>query len=586
MANTTGQADKGILEADRGTYDSGAADAMMYTAFDEGFSGGTKALKEKAQQDYQIQQTKYNQLLEAKPQLISAYLTDQQIDGLRPVLNDISNVWSEQASILSQPGGKDNLKAQNRIQEAASYIANIENGNQQLYKIREFNEDKNGDFSLMLNDEQRHHIRSISNTINGAEDTGVVIEYPKKDGYHMKVTMPDGTVYDRNNPIPQPQGEFVRGRTGLLNIANTAVDDGGTATAPMNAGVAANNVYNEIINLKSDYSDEDGSITRNQKKDLFFRNLTPDGEDISYAQAFLSGNLPREFYLDENKRMITLDSKSDDRQGPSRIVGPRRRGKGVSKLGIPFEDRATVPAFGQIGKSSGAVIANWNGSFQWNEEEVREYLTDNTILERNLKQFSKYYGGAVAQLHNDQFNLKKDRAGQYLMGMDGHGSIVDIYGDKTDITIKKRQLYSNMIVDRALYGLDDQTTSLLKNGNYDQISQNLTSTFAGTGITVGKVKDPDKKGKFMTSNFVGVKVGDKQQLFDISKPGQVKKMKLMLGNSNIYNQLSLSGNPETWRSFDGSEILFKGEKWKTGFHWKATNGGMDFKWDLPVEKIK
>lgn len=554
MANTTGQADKGILEADRGTYDSGAADAMMYTAFDKGFSGGTKALKEKAQQDYQIQQTKYNQLLEAKPQLISAYLTDQQIDDLRPVLNDISNVWSEQASILSQPSGKDNLKAQNRIQEAASYIANIENGNQQLYKIREFNEDKNGDFSLMLNDEQRHHIRSISNTINGAEDTGVMIEYPKKDGYHMKVTMPDGTVYDRNNPIPQPQGEFERGGTGLLNIANTAKDDGGTATAPMNTGVAANNVLNEIKKLKSDYSDEDGSVTGNEKKDLFFRDLTPDDQDISYAQAFASGNLPEEFYLDENGQMITFDSKSDDRQGPG----------GISKLGVPFKDRATVPAIGE------------DGSFQWNEEEVREYLTDNTILERNLKQFSKYYGGAVAQLHNDQFNLKKDRAGQYLMGMDGSGNIVDMYGDKTDMTIKKRQLYSNMIVDGALYGLDDQTTSLLKNGNYDQISQNLTSTFSGTGIMVGRVKDPEKKGKFMASNFVGVQVGDKQQLFDISKPGQVKKMKLMLGNSNIYNQLSLSGNPETWRSFDGSEILFKGEKWKTGFHWKATNGGMDF----------
>ena len=70
------------------------------------------------------------------------------------------------------------------------------------------------------------------------------------------------------------------------------------------------------------------------------------------------------------------------------------------------------------------------------------------------------------------------------MGMDGSGNIVDMYGDKTDMTIKKRQLYSNMIVDGALYGLDDQTTSLLRNGNYDQISQNLTSTFSGTGWVI------------------------------------------------------------------------------------------------------
>tara|TARA_R110002167_G_scaffold40588_3_gene124545 strand:+ start:1571 stop:3250 length:1680 start_codon:yes stop_codon:yes gene_type:complete len=504
-----GAADQGILkqtaQAEGG--DGGAAIAS-YQAFNQGFAGASKPGMEAMAMEYQKQNATFDALMQNKPPLETVpLLTDHQlsggenIPGMEDLMKEVSGLYQDQARILSK--NKGDLKAQKEITKSASYIQNIDAGNKALAQINVRGYENNGTFSLGVSEEQGAHLKEIQLAVNGQMD-GVKIEYPKEDGYNMKVTMPDGTVYDKNNPLPVSQGEFKNGSTASLKFANNAIEDGATASAPMNKGVAANSMLTTINELKSD-GNPDQPASNSEKLDMMFRDLTPDDQDISYATDFASGNLPAKFYQDENGKPITFDADGS--------------GEGESK-----------PAFDD------------QGNFQWTDKESKDFLRQNTGMQHNLKMFSEYYGSAVADLHNEQYNVKKGNAGQYFKGLDGS----DNYGTVTQINQQKKSLYSDLLVVKSLNN-PETNKSYLAEGDYDAAIKGLKTTFRDTDVKMVQGKNKNHQ--------IGIMVGKEKRSFDLKDPRQVRMMEQFLAKSKSFNQMALGADPNGWTDLDGSPLI-------------------------------
>ena len=510
-----GAADQGILKQTEQVYGDGGADVGMYKAFNEGFSGATKGMNQAMGEKYQKQQATFGALMDNQPNLETVpLLTDEQLagnvnmPGMETLMKEVSGLYQDQARILSK--NKGDMKAQKSITEAASYIQNIDAGNKLLANINVSGYENNGQFSKGISEEQGIHLQEIQLAINGKEiEGGAKIEYPKEDGYNMRITMGDGTVYDKNNPYPVPQGEYQAGSTALLKAANGSIEDGRSSTQPTNAGATSNTMLNLINNLKSD-ANPDAPATSSEKLDLLFRDLTPDDQDVSYADAFASGNLPPEFYQDDEgeSEVITFDDK--EKEG---------------------DQLSTKPAFDE------------NGVFQWTKEESNNFLRQKSGMKSNIAKFSKYYGGAVSDMHNKELNTKRGGQGTYFKGLDGS----DVYGDKADIKIKKKQVYSEMLFNKSITNVDNNGNLLEQageSGDYGNVIESIQNTYEGTDVDI----------KSDGSSAVMVTIGSKEQFFELDNPRQVKLMQQFIGTSKSYDQVALNADPNSWTDLDGTPI--------------------------------
>ena len=516
-----GSADGNILkqtaQAEGG--DGGAAIAM-YQAFDAGFKGTSKPGMDFLGAQYAKQQGVFNNLMENKPPLESVPLLEdtqlagnENVVGMEGLMKEVSGLYQEQARILSK--NKGDMAAQKKITEAAGYIQNVDAGNKQLAQLKMGNFEIDGQYNDMLNPTQKGHLQGIHLAINGQDQTGIKIEYPKEDGYRLKVTMPDGTIYDKNNPLPTPQGEYKNGSTAAMKFYNDKREKGSSATAPMTKEGAANQFLNTINDLKSD-ANPDAPATANEKMSMFFTDIVDDGEDLTYANAFASGKLPKEFYEDENGDIMTYDKREYD---------AKLQEKGMSPVQEP-----TKPAFDE------------NGNFQWTKEEATDFLRQKTGLNHNMKNMSKWYGGAVADIYNEQYNVKADIKGTYLRGFDGTAE----YKTKPEMDKIKTNLYTNMLVAKSVGGIDN-SRNLIKT-NPAQAMKNLTQTFAGTGINIGPIKDKSKP------SHVGVIIGKERRLFDLSTTQGFNLFTEYLSGQQVFKQMSLGGNPQDWTAFNGDSL--------------------------------
>jgi hypothetical protein len=515
MAKTLGAADANMLKYNQQALGDGGAAIAMYQAFDAGFKGESKPGMEAMQAEYARQQGTFNALMENKPSLDSVPLLEDtqlagndNVQGMEGLMKEVSGLYQEQAKILSR--NKDDMGAQKKITEAAGYIQNIDNGNKQLAQINYGNFEINGEFNDVLNPTQQSHLQGVQLALHGKDQTGIKIEYPKEDGYHLKVTMPDGTIYDKNNPLPLPQGEFKNGTTAAMKFYNDKREKGSSASAPITKEGAANQFLNTVNELKSD-GDPDKPATANEKMSMFFTDVVDDDKDLTYANAFASGNLPREFYLDANGDVATFDRKE--------------RG--------PEIEQSSKPAFDQ------------NGNFQWTKEEATDYLRQKTALDHNMKNMSKWYGGAVADVYNSQYNAKEGIAGRYYKSFDD----TDVYGTRAEINIKKSKDYTGALVSKSL--LSDDGTSLFEAGKHKDGVKGLNSTFAGTDVKFAYKKRGDK-------NIIAVKIDGVSGIkgFNVDNPREYEQMLNYLNtNSKTIKGVNLGSDANKWVDFDGSSLF-------------------------------
>ncbi len=533
-----GSADGNILkqtaQAEGG--DGGAAIAM-YQAFDAGFKGASKPGMDFLGAQYAKQQGTFNNLMENKPPLESVPLLEdtqlagnENVVGMEGLMKEVSGLYQEQARILSK--NKGDLGAQKKITEAAGYIQNVDAGNKQLAQLKMGNFEIDGQYNDMLNPTQKGHLQGIHLAINGQDQTGIKIEYPKEDGYRLKVTMPDGTVYDKNNPLPSPQGEYKNGGTAAMKFYNDKREKGSTASAPMTKEGAANQFLNTINDLKSD-ANPDAPATANEKMSMFFTDIVDDDKDLTYANAFASGNLPREFYLDENGDVATFDRKE--------------RG--------PEIEQPTKPAFDE------------NGNFQWTKEEATDFLRQKTALNHNMKNMSKWYGGAVSDVYNSQYNAKEGIAGRYYKSFDN--KVGDVYGTKAEIDVKKSKEYTKALFSKSI--LNNDGSSMFESGNYKGGVKGLNSTFAGTDVRFAYKKSGD-------NNIVGVKIDGVKgtKPFNIDNPREYEQMMNYLNtNSKTLKGVDLGPNSRDWVDFDGSSLFDAMLASNYGFDEQTVNSDMN-----------
>lgn len=517
-----GSADGNILKQTKVAFGDGGAAVASYKAFDQSFKASSEPGMKAMQAEYTRQEGTFNALMENKPPLQSVPLLEDtqmmgndNVVGMDGLMKEVGDMYKKEARILAR--NKDDMGAQKRITETAGYIQNIDNGNKQLAQINYGNFEINGEFNDVLNPRQQNHLQGIQLALHGKDQTGIKIEYPKEDGYHLKVTMPDGTIYDKNNPLPLPQGEFKNGSTAAMKFYNDKREKGSSASAPITKEGAANQFLNTVNELKSD-GDPDKPATANEKMSMFFTDVVDDDKDLTYANAFASGNLPREFYEDENGDVITYDKREYDDE--------------LQKQGMSPVQQPTKPAFDE------------NGNFQWTKEEATDFLRQKTALDYNMKNMAKWYGGAVADVYNSQYNAKEGIAGRYYKSFDD----TDVYGTKAEINVKKSKDYTSALVSKSL--LSDDGTSLFEAGKHEEGVKGLNSTFAGTDVKFAYKKRNDK-------NYVAIKIDGVSGVkgFNVDSPREYEQMLNYLNtNSKTIKGVNLGSDANKWVDFDGSSL--------------------------------
>jgi len=533
MAKTLGAADGNILKQTQVAFGDGGAAVASYKAFDESFKSASAPGMKAMQAEYARQEGTFNALMENKPPLETVPLLEdtqlagnENVVGMEGLMKEVSGMYQEQARILSK--NKDDMGAQKKITEAAGYIQNIDAGNKQLASLKMGNFEIDGQYNDLLTKQQGDHLRGIHLAINGQDKTGVKIEYPKEDGYRLKVTMPDGTVYDKNNPLPSPQGEYKNGGTAAYKFYNDVRAKSTGATSPMTKEGAANDFLNTVKSLKSDGNSE-APITTDEKMSMFFTDIVDDGEDLTFANAFASGNLPKEFYQDDAGEYITFDTKTDNPIRPS--TTPLTEEQAAS--GQISVDRGLVPAFDE------------NGNFQWSKEEATNYLRQKRFADHNMKRMSKWFGGAVADVHNENFNKKKDMKGEYLKLPDGQGGYTDVYDNQAKK--EKLPLYFNMVSKNVMRNSKSMEKSLEQ---YEDLFGNAY------GIEIQTLQEGSDKeiAEAMKKGEVNVVIGDQEKEFILSEPGQLEAFNRFLATSPYYKNLFLGGNPEEWEMPGGGNF--------------------------------
>ena len=458
MANITGKADASLIKADAGTYDTGGSARALQAGL-QGFGAGIKPLFEAAQKfeaDYQAWNEKQPEL-----ENLGNY-SDFQLGMIDQEYGKISDEWSSLSRRLAR--NKDDIEAKNRLAQLTGQIKNLDAGQSALSNIR-FNMSKDLQGTAGLSDfhtaTEKEHMQIIQATLEGKSFPGKeapTIAYVG-DNSTLQITMADGTVYgglgssanQQYKPIPTPQHDYVEGNTALNNFATGLIQDGKTATAvlsPKQSKTRILNILNGSENVPGTKNKLSGS--RAQNSTLFFKDLTPDDQDITYADAFASGQLSQEFYKDGTGAIIKASDET--------------------------------PAF------------NAKGEYQWTEEQAKEYLRNPIHYNHNVDNFAEYFGNATSELHNNEFRTKMAGNDRYLKTASG-----DFFGSVANVNAAKVNTYVDMLVDR----------DLVAGGSAVQKSiDNLRNSFRNSDVQIAKtgknnkigIQIGDNKGMFDLTN--------------------------------------------------------------------------------------
>ena len=150
---------------------------------------------------------------------------------------------------------------------------------------------------------------------------------------------------------------------------------------------------------------------------------------------------------------------------------------------------------------------------------------------------SKWYGSAVSEAYNSQFNVKKDMKGEYLKLPDGKGGFTDVYDDQAKK--QKLPLYFDMVSKNVMQNSENMEASL------DKYETLFGSAY---GIEIGTLQEGSDKeiAESRKKGEVNVIIGKEEKEFILSEPGQLEAFNRFLATSPYYKNLGLGGNPEEW----------------------------------------
>ena len=151
----------------------------------------------------------------------------------------------------------------------------------------------------------------------------------------------------------------------------------------------------------------------------------------------------------------------------------------------------------------------------------------------------------MADVHNENFNKKKDMQGNYLKLPDGQGGYTDVYDNKAKK--EKLPLYSDMVSKNVMSNSKSMEESLEK-------YENLFGSAYGIEIQTLQEGSDKEIAESRKKGEVNVVIGDQEKEFILSEPGQLEAFNRFLATSPYYKNLFLGGNPEEWEMPGGGNF--------------------------------
>ena len=344
------------------------------------------------------------------------------------------------------------------------------------------------------------------------------------DGYETYV-MEDGTTYD-NNPNtkfpapPKVAAQYKEGHAKILESWNNAVTNNKSLSQLQDASENfdvdgnANTLYNDIM-----ASGPDGAAPNyDQKMDLLFGDVSGDGQNISFGNMFISGNLDEKYYKDLNGDELEFNGKK---------ISDFPLASSIKKV-----DRLPGMTDGIIAAQEKAITR---------EQALEGILRDRNRNDFNLRNFSQFYSSATAdglEAKKKKIAIKENKVllGDEDLAMLGTGRKTQYFNTAAEGQIAKKQLYTDMFIDKALYNdLNDPS------GN----SNEIVDLFNSSNINVEIVEDTEGNVLYM--------VGDNEKgtakYYNANNNSDMMNFKTFIkqNTKGVFNNLgNLNEDPKTW----------------------------------------
>lgn len=476
----------------------------------------------------QALQTKYDGIMDQFKDVSNIpNVTPEERIELQGVLNAIGE--STKASALELVKNPKSLEAQAAVNENfAKYNRIVQAQNTKVENREEtIRIDKENDYSSGQDETELKHAKEIF--ANSAKRTF------DDSGYETFVT-DDGTTYDNNPntsnpPPPKVESSFKNGHATIMASWNANVEannDFGKITKALNG-------YNEEASAKTLYNDimlsgpEKGAPTHAQKIDLFFGDISGDGQGVSFSDMFIGGKLDPSFYRDEQTPSGELEYN------------------GVPISQIPVETKAS-----NLNAMSDPSTAQSDSAPINRAQALEAILRDKKRSDGNLRNFTRVYASATKKGMEDR---KKN------MGLQKNTVLLDLYGmpderfgdggyfnTKEEAQAAKKEVYVGMKTDNAI------SSFMASTFDGEKISDNsLVKMFKNeTGIKITPILNSEKTGVAGVSVFTSVdkygKGTGKKLQFDLNNMNDIKEFKrVMMNNADMFKDLpTLGGDPRKW----------------------------------------
>ena len=484
-------------------------------SFMQGFSSGVQSSgvieKKKAAQ------AKFDNIMQNFNSSVPT-VTVEERSQLQPIVDGISKEAQDFAvamvkdpnDLTAQANFNNSIAKINRITQAQT---NKYTNNVNAARIHQNNLYSTGQDPTELD----HAKQIVSNSATRTFDT---------DGYET-YKMQDGTIYDNNPNTPNPpppivEEHFKAGHANVLKSWNSNVTVNNTykklgeQLEGYTVDGQANTIYQDLMT-----SGPDGSApTYGNKMDILFGDISGDGQNVSFAEMFISGKLGEEYYKDLNGKELEYN------------------GRPISS----YPETTQPSSVDAIGDPSTAQKTPTNKA-----EALEAILRDKNSNDANLRNFSKFYANTIKTgLEQKRIKLGLNE-GTVLLDYNGKPQF---FADKNIANAAKEKEYVNQVLGKAIT-LDLNSAD----GDMDRVVRMFNSSnIPVERILVSKKGEPDRYGYAIGDPRKGT-----ERIFEIDNKADMLEFKNVMANkADIFTNLpTLGGNPREWRDLSGNLIYSK-----------------------------
>lgn len=478
-----------------------------------------KVIKGAAEKNAVLQKKFDNVMQQFEDASMIPTVTAEERTQIQPIINATSLEVQDFARILvddpsnldAQAGYNEGIAKMNRITQAQTekYKHNVD-----AKRIKQTNS-----YSSGQDPNELAHAKEI---VAGAERTF------NSGGYETYV-MDDGTTYDNdpNTKFPAPPKiaeEYKEGHAKILASWNNTVTNNKSLKQLQDASESfdidgnANTLYNDIM-----ASGPNGAAPNyNQKMDMLFGDISGDGQNISFGNMFINGQLDQQYYTDLNGDELEFNGKKiSDFPLASSIKAPAISGTMVD------------PMLDDIKAAQAKVVTR--------EQALEGILRDRNSNDANLRNFTKFYAKTTSDGLEDKKLKQGVKENKVLLGdedmaMLGTGRKTVYFNTAAEGQIAKKELYTDMFIDKALYNdLNDPNNT----------SNEIVDLFNSSNINVEIVEEKDGTVLYMTGDdekgtakYYNPNNNSEMQAFKTFVKQNTKGMFTDLGN--------LNEDPKTW----------------------------------------